>query len=57
MESFFSLLQKLLTFSYYLADKEGNRGQHRGQVKGKNKVQEKSEINVMFSLLGCVIKG
>lgn len=36
----FSLLQKLLTFGYYLADKAGNGGQNKGQVKRRNKAQE-----------------
>lgn len=36
----FSLLQKLLTFDY-LADKAGNGGQHKGQVKRKKSSTEK----------------
>jgi len=36
----FSLSQKLLSFGYYLADKAGNGGQNKGQVKRKNKTQK-----------------
>lgn len=48
-----SLLQKLLTFGYYLAVSAGTGGQHKGQVKRKNKVQKKiwKKCHVLFAWL------
>lgn len=34
------LLQRLLTFDYYLADEAGNGGQNKGQVKRRNEAWE-----------------